>query len=265
MTDAIALHQIEVSERRDALQQYSVESIDNGTDLVCTFANRCKASTKGRGEFAPGQLSHVGSSYDLEVGGHPLRILVVPMQTARDEHHVTMDQRTEQIDSAKPTSARSFPRTPHMDGTAIALKVLLGMDPEADDEVEPGLHVFDCFAMTNATHCTNVIDGKTGVGTREMYELCTRHMRRTIALLQPTIIVCQGWQKTGESPSSSVTRALGVPKPARGTCIPAKTSYGTVAVVALNHPARHWPSPDREMFRDEVEPALKRARDIAVG
>jgi len=266
VTDAPVLPRLETDGRREELQQYSLEKIDNGSELVCGFARRCQASTRGKGDFAPGQLAHVGPHYELDVDGHPLRILVVSTQTARDEHHVTMDQRTAQIDEAKPTSARKFPRTPHLDGVALALKVLLGMDPEGEDELEEGVHVFDCFAMTNATQCTNVIDGKTGTATRDMFELCTSHLRRTISILQPTVIVAAGWQKTGESPASSVVRALGIPKLGRGDVIPVQRPWGTIAAAVLSHPSRQWPTAEHEVFKTEVVPALTRAREIiAVG
>jgi len=200
------------------------------------------------------------------VNQQPLRILVVPMQTGRDHRHVTMEQRAAQVASAKPLSARPMPRTTHMDGTALALKVLLGLPLGNDDEIEPGVHLFDCFAMANATLCSHIAsESASGAGTPEMHDLCVKHLRRTIEILQPTVILSQGWRRTGPSPATSVARALGIAKPERGTCTSVKLGYGAVAFAAVIHPARNWPAPGRPKFRSEVLPVLREARRLAVG
>lgn len=247
--------------RRADLARYFEDSVDDGTTLTCRSAQRCRTSAS-RGHLAVGQLSHVGSAYALTDRGRPLRILVVPMQTGRDDHHVTMEQREAQIDSAKPLSARRMPRTPHMDGTALALKVLLGLDPANDDEFRLGLHVFDCFAMANATLCSYLRSGagSAGEGTATMRAQCSTHLRRTIAVLEPNIVVAQG----AGGPSAAVAEVLGVPlTPRQATSV--RLPYGTVGVALLSHPAREWSSVRHRRFDDEVVPALSYARAAALG
>lgn len=261
MTDALVIDHEQSAQRRADLARYLETAVDDGATLTCRSAPRCRASVT-RGRLAVGQLSHVGSAYALTHRGRPLRVLVVPMQTGRDDHHVTMEQRTAQVDSAKPISARRMPRTPHMDGTALALKVLLGLDPEDDDEVAPGLHVFDCFAMANATLCSYLRPamGSAGEGTATMRQQCRAHLRRTIAVLEPTVIVAQG---TG-GPSTAVADVLGISlRPRQTTAV--RAPHGTIGVALLSHPAREWNSPQRRVFRDEVMPALRRARACALG
>ncbi len=111
------------AERRAELRAYFETKVDDGHRLVCMFSRRCRESV-GLSGFAEGQLSHLGSHYEISDSGRPLRVLMVPMQRGRDDEHITMEQRAEQVESGKPLSARPKPRTQQMDGTALALKVL---------------------------------------------------------------------------------------------------------------------------------------------
>lgn len=252
--------------RRDEMQTYFDQAVDDGEQLVCRFGNRCRSSA-GNMDFAEGQLSHVGAHYELRDAGRPLRILVVPMQTGRNDRHITVAQRAAQVETGKPLSARPMPRTQHMDGTALALKTLLNVPLEATDDVMIGsrlAHVFDCFAMHNATLCSRLSGSAAGGGSREMYEMCVTHLRRAIQVLEPSVVVAQGWTKAGDSPSRSVARALRVPVPSRGTCTVVDANHGPVAFVAVVHPARNWARPTK-LFFDEVEPALLEARRAALG
>ena len=251
--------------RRRDMQAYFDRSVDDGDRLVCMFGNRCRSSA-GSLDFAEGQLSHVGDRYDLHENGKPLRILVVPMQTGRNDQHVTIAQRAAQVETGKPISARPMPRTPHMDGTALALKTLLGIPLADSDDLMVGnrlAHVFDCFAMHNATLCSRLTGSAAGGGSRDMYEMCVSHLREAIRILEPSIIIAQGWTKAGQSPSQSVARALQVPLPGRGTCTAVDARHGPLAFVAVVHPARSWPRPSK-LFFAEVEPALQEARRVAL-
>jgi len=248
------------------MDAYFGRSVDDGGRLVCMFGNRCRSSI-GDAELAEGQLSHIGEHYDTSDGDRPLRILVVPMQTGRPDQHVTITQRAAQIETAKPPAARPMPRTPHMDGTAMALKTLLGVPLTDPDDLlieDRPAHVFDCFSMHNSTLCSRLGSSASGGGSREMYEMCGSHLREAIRILEPSIVVAQGWTKSGQSPSRSVARALGVPLPGRGTCTVVEANHGAVAFVAVVHPARFWPRPTK-LFFEEVEPALREARAVAVG
>lgn len=265
MTERLRSDTDTTARRRRELHDYFERAVDDGERLVCMFGNRCRASV-GTSGFAAGQLSHVGEHYDLREGDAPLRVLVVPMQTGRDDQHVTLGRRAAQVETAKPLSARPMPRTPQMDGTALALKTVLGVPLDAPDDLLIGdrpAHVFDCYAMHNATLCSRLGSSTSGGGTREMHEMCGSHLRELVRILEPTVIVAQGWTKTGNSPSLSVARALGVPLPARGTCTPVEVEHGRLAFVALVHPSRNWAGPNRK-FLDEVEPALRAARDFAL-
>ncbi|MFC5142941.1 hypothetical protein ACFPK1_32290 [Actinomycetospora rhizophila] len=182
-----------------------------------------------------GQLSHVGSHYEAD-DQQGLRILVVGKQTGRGHEHVTMDSRSAQVASAKPETARPFPRTPHMEGTAAAIKVLLGSDPDADD-ILGGVHVFDRSALVNATLCSHIPGASAkGQGTPTMYQRCATHLRRTIDILEPTVVIAQGWSSGGWSPSRVVAEALGLPAtPARNSDTLIKRPHRPLGFVALVH------------------------------
>lgn len=51
----------------------------NDRRFICRHFDECLASTKGRGKFHEGQLSHVGRRYDLL---RPFRIVVVGQEYA---------------------------------------------------------------------------------------------------------------------------------------------------------------------------------------
>jgi len=223
--------------------------------------------------LAEGQLSHVGACYALEDNGHPLRILVVPKQVGgslehgkgRGDEHVTVAARSEQVDSAK-YGPRPHPRTVHMDGTALALKVLLGMRPDGSEDLDVGgqsRHVFDCFAMANATLCSRVGTDASGQGSDAMFANCVSHLQRTIEILTPNVIIAQGWTSTGWSPTRAVAKALTQHKPAKNSCTKIPTSNGPIAFVAAVHPARNWSSPTSPRWPD-VQIALDEARQIAL-
>ncbi len=91
-------------------------------------------------------------------------------------------------------------RNPHMQGTTNALRLLFGLplsgDPRDDNIIVDGAyrHIFDGFALINALSCsaTTAATGKNGKPTREMKRNCVEHLRATVKILRPTVLVCQG-------------------------------------------------------------------------
>lgn len=69
-----------------------------------------------------------------------------------------------------------------------------------------------------------------------MIEKCSRHLRRTLDLLRPNIVLTQGWTQSGLSPTASVAAALRVSKPAKNTLTEVRAPWGPVALVAATHP-----------------------------
>lgn len=239
------------------------EEVDDGCSLVCSSAVECRRSV-GSKRLVEGQLSWVGACYGLVDDVGPLRILVVPKQTGRggDGHsHVTHEQRAAQVHGAKHGGIGEH-RTHHMAGTEAALEVLLGAVPGSRHvhvAHRGRVHVFDCFAMVNATRCSKVDPhgGVDGQGSAAMFDHCQRHLASAIDALSPTSIVCEGMAQ-GRSPARSVRSVMDT---ATGT---APLYVGTrneseMVVVELTHPSRNWTSYLDPRFRASVKPLLKAA------
>lgn len=154
--------------------------------------------------FSEGQLSHVGDHYDLISDGSPLRILVIAMETGRDDVGVTLETRRLQLATSAALEFRS--RNPHMRGTTSALRAAVGRRP-GDDRAgelialpaEPSpVHVFDCYAMANIRLCSATVAGtSSSKGTSIMSRNCLRHLLSTIQILEPTMVIVQGLPVAG--------------------------------------------------------------------
>lgn len=269
---SLPLAQPEALRLRAALDAYTRAEVDDGASLVCTSAVSCRRSV-GKATLVEGQASFLGSHYGLTQHGRELRILVVPQQVGgslahggqRGDEHVTMDERRAQVATSM-YGQRPYPRTTHMVGTEHALQVLLGLDVDGAREVDiPGgqVHVFETMAMANTTLCSRVVDGAGGQGSVTMIEKCSRHLRQTLKLLEPNIVLTQGWTQSGSSPTTAVASALGVAKPAKNTLTEVRAPWGPVALVAANHPSRNWAEPSRAQWRD-LEPVIASARQLVL-
>jgi hypothetical protein len=269
----LAVDRVSSAQLRSELSGYLSAAVDDGEELLCASRTVCRASVGPGRIMVEGQATHVGSCYSLADDGRPLRILVVPKQVGgslehdkgRGEEHVTVEQRGAQVQTAK-SGRRPHPRTNHMIGTGLALKVLLGLSVDGPETISldgQQAHVFDCFAMANATLCSRVGADASGQGSSCMFEGCVTHLRRTIEILKPNVIVAQGWDKTGWSPSRAVAAVLRVPLPTKNTFVRADATRGTVAFVAGVHPSRHWFTTNMTAWK-ELEPAFRHARASAL-
>jgi hypothetical protein len=262
--------------RAEAVSGYLTANVDDGCELRCSSAERCRASMRGSERLVEGQLSHVGTFYDLSDRGWPMRIMVVSKQVggalehggARGDEHVSMANRSLQVHAAK-AGPSPHPRTNHMVGTELALKVLLGGsaqgEPFADISGFGGVHVFDCMALVNATLCSRVSADASGQGSAAMFAECRRHLVETIRLLEPTVVLAQGWTKAsaaGREPSvaSMVASAFGIGISAADPSLSSiEAPWGTVAVVTAYHPSRHWAAVSTPYW-SKLQPVLKEAR-----
>jgi hypothetical protein len=138
----------------------------------------------------------VGPCYDLHVDGDPYRVLVLPMETGEPKQHRTVEQRTKDVLDAARVGFRQ--RNPHMKGVTFALRLAFGLPVDEDIEhiqFEDGssAHLFEAYAMTNLLLCSAVDEGTAkSRSTGIMRKSCSRHMRATIDILQPTLVISQG-------------------------------------------------------------------------
>lgn len=111
-------------DRYDRLENAMARSVLGPTGFCCASKPDCEGSISTGTAFYEGQLSYVGSRYEVAVDGSPFRVLIVGMDTGRDDRCVTQGQRRKQVETRvdEPLSKRN----PHMRGTTLALQVLFG-------------------------------------------------------------------------------------------------------------------------------------------
>lgn len=240
--------------------------LDDIGQFCCSSGPSCRASVGAHG-FAAGQLSYVGDHYAVTVNEQPTRILIVSMQVGDDEAPVSMSRRREQIRTRIPESFGQ--RNQHMAGVTTALRVLFGGAPGADRAGEllhtaaGDIHVLDAYAMVNSVLCSRRPgEGREGAPSRRMIENCSRHLRTTVEILEPTIIHSQG-RSVGLSTHQAIGRICDTVD--RVDDEVAYVTIGRVNAVwcSLKHPARNWGQLGRQYLHDVAAPALRRSRLLA--
>lgn len=233
--------------------------------FCCSSAAACKASIREGQHFAEGQLSHVGDRYDLTIDDRPFRVLLVGMDTGRPDQHVTLDERREQVYGR--AGERFTKRNAHMRGTTLALRSLFGEYDAALVELETLdvngdlVHLFRAYAMANVRLCSAIDPGSTkSKGTRTMTTNCLRHLRTTLEILEPNVVVLQGQTiRAGIEPLVTERHELDVNHER------VRLAGHDVQLVSLWHPSfpgprGNWSWPAAPYFTTTVAPALRAAR-----
>ena len=262
----IQAHPERTRQRVQILEEYVRANLLSAEgSFICTSFEQCRAS---RCDFPyySGQMSHVGKHYDLEVNGRAMRIVLVGQEYGREFERVDLVERSGLIgESARAGFGKD--RNPHMKGVASTLRLLLGRELGDDDEGERllGGHVFDGFALVNYLLCTALkeVRGKNsrfsgkGYSSPRMQRNCARHFRRTMEILEPTVIVVHGlalrrW----------IANALGLP--AKGSISEAvKISGKPVALFTFAHPSAGgrygwWgATPHKRYLCNTIAPAIR--------
>lgn len=240
--------------------------LDSGGQFCCASGPACRASVGGHG-FAAGQLSYVGDHYAVTIDDVPTRVLVVSMQVGDDEAPVSMPRRREQIRSRIPESFGQ--RNQHMAGVTTALRVLFGGEPGADLPGEhlhtpaSDVHVLDAFAMANSVLCSRRPgEGREGAPSRRMIENCSRHLRTTVEVLEPTIIHSQG-RSLGLSTHQAIEHICDTVDRVDDEVAFVTIGRTHALWCSLKHPARNWGQLGRHYLHDVAAPALRRTRALA--
>ena len=146
-------------------------------------------------------MSHVGCHYDLEVDGRPMRIVCIGQEYGQSVSCVDLKERYQMISKYAPRNFND--RSKHMGGVTSTLRLLLGREPGLDKEGEqlfPGTHIFDGFALVNYLLCSVLKErrdpsekgGGKGNSSATMKRKCIRHLMKTLEILEPTVIVVHG-------------------------------------------------------------------------
>ena len=244
-------------EYRKRLKDYcSANVLTPDLKFVCKHEKKCRFSAeKLDNSFAPGQLSYVGDGYAAEENGIPMRILIVSIQVGTNEV-ISMERRREQI-----LGRMSGKRNPHMRGVTRTLQALWNIRDSKVERIDDDQHVLEAYAMANSTLCSNLpTDGKSRKGepTDCMWLKCSSHLRRTVELLEPTIIVTQG-QK---APKESIEKITDKRTQIAGSI--ERVTVGRVEAIwsRFDHPSA-WRF-KRNYLSDVVEPTLQKVRELAL-
>lgn len=260
--------------RLSRLTDYMGANVLAGKRFVCSSWAECEASISADCSFKEGQLSHIGKHYDLSREGDPLRIVVVGQEVgAKGKPRTTFAERYANVHDNSGMNKRFVKdgqhpsRNPHMKGTTLALRTILGTGSGIEREGEfinvdgEKVHLFDCFALVNRLLCAAHVKGTSeGRSTPTMLRNCERHFQATLEILEPTIVVLQGvrmwkWSKNVLVPKRSLSDHL----------IECSLGGKTTLVAAFSHPSSYgkkpirWDSPDAPYFKDVVYPTLRQA------
>lgn len=264
--------------RLTQLQNYCDREVLAGSNFVCSSAAQCRASSaaqKAATTFSAGQLSHVGHHYDLLTGPkqHSMRVVMVAMETGRTRTSVSLPARRAQV-LHESGDAHVRKRNPHMVGVTQALRTLhgLGLADDPDGEwldlggPEP-VHLFDTFALVNARLCSSTANNpktdqptSTSAPTPVMSKNCSRHLRATLEVLDPTLIIVQGakvWPlltrygvvEAGEMLTPTLYRAIVSGRPTLVALFTHPSAYGD----------QNWGRPTTPYLTDTVVPTLQKA------
>ncbi len=255
------------SEQRKArLESYLATSVWNPRDgFICTTAGACRSSAeKGGASFYEAQSHMIGGCYDTHVNGNPYRIVVLPMETGEPKQHRTVDQRTQDVlDSGRVGFGQ---RNQHMRGVTFALRLAFGIPVDADIEhleFDDGsrAHLFDSYAMTNLLLCSAVDEGTAkSRGTGVMRKSCSRHLRATLDILQPSLVISQG-----ASLHDTLFAALGVTQSLNPNVAACNLNGHGFVWVSLRHPSRgNWQSLKCTYLHEVVVPAITKGRAMAL-
>ncbi|BBY55899.1 hypothetical protein H7J07_02600 [Mycobacterium koreense] len=279
-------------ERARKLQAYLTRKVAKSSTktMVCDRYCDCKKSADKKGAaFFESQGHSVGSHFDLFTeSGTPLRVLVVPMEAGGGDKHTsattggsaqppgpdrdryrTVRQRTEVVrESGEMVFAQ---RNPHMQGVTLALQLAFGLPVEKQEQLhfidEHPAHVFDCFAMANLLLCSAVPKpgSHASFATSVMRKNCALHLAQSVRILQPTLVISQGWGlvdtlrqtfgTVGDIGSSENHRVL-------AEC---DLDGNRFIWVGLTHPAHgNWSRITSREFQPIVAPAIREGRQRAL-
>lgn len=228
-------------------------------------------------------MSHVGKCFDLSLGGHPLRIVVVGQEPgwpkeplAPGRGRLVPPEARYRTVMATGYERRYYKegehagRNPHMRGTTSALRVILGLGTGSsfeDEFVKPSngqpFHVFDGFALVNRLLCSaGTPKTSQGKPTTTMMDNCLEHFTATMRILEPTLVITQGAKVAAH------TREVFLRERSFSDHLHETRFDGSkVLVCNFSHPSAHGPIRwgdrlDAPYLSDVVVPTLEMARQM---
>jgi hypothetical protein len=270
-------------QRAQNLQSYYTQHVAKTRlgQMVCKSYSACTESADRRGaEFYEAQGHAVGPCFDLSTeDGVPFRVLVVPMEAGGGETFCSIRHRTDRVLERGGQSIDE--RNSHMKGVTLALRLAFGlpykdwrglpfMEPR-DEQVNftngRHAHLFECYAMANLLLCSAVADAgsQKSLATSIMRQNCIRHLLATIDILQPTLVISQGWGGL----FNTLRKNFAVDRRFRedlADCYLAECHLGDrqFVWVGLWHPTRFWSTINQAYFTETAVRAIKSGRTRAL-
>jgi hypothetical protein len=114
-------------------------------------------------------------------------------------------------------------------------------------------HLFDAYAMINLLLCSAVDHGTAkSRATGIMRKSCSRHLRATLEILQPTLVISQG-----AGLDNTLFSALGVTRSVAANVADCDLDGHRFVWVSLRHPSRgNWLSLKCTYLHEVVVPAI---------
>ena len=143
------------------------------------------------------QLPHVGSCYDMKRNGKPFRISIFGIEPG-DCGNWDMKIKRKTTEDFNEKLYKEF--NPHMKGTLHTLQLLFGLPVDDDSreiEIDGGrkCKIFDACCLSNALlYRERRKDSKQSEWpiAKKIWTNCERHIKKTIEIIQPQIIILQG-------------------------------------------------------------------------
>lgn len=265
---AFAIDHAASKRKREELEQYFAKNVWNSDDgFVCLSREMCRASAlkKTDASFYEGQGQAVGSSYEVHEDGTPLRVLVIPMEYGTTREGVSWAERSEEVEKAGDKPFKKL--NPHMRGVLFTLQLAYGLSvgesgathlPSGTKGAPP--HLFEAYAMVNMLWCSAVkTGGMSSRSTGMMRASCARHMRATIDILKPTLVVSQG-----TALDETLRSSLGVREPINENIAQCELDGQRFVWSSLRHPTLNWHSTKYPYFDQVVRPTIAQARRLAL-
>jgi hypothetical protein len=254
--------------KRKELENYFAKNVWNDEEgFVCLSGKMCRASAlkKPDASFYEGQGQAVGSSYEFQEDGTPLRVLVIPMEYGTTRQGVSWEERSKEVEKAGGEFIQEA--EPAHAWCAVNAAICYGLTvgesgatqlPSGTEAASP--HLFEEYAMVNMLSCSAVkTGGMSSRSTGMMRTSCARHMRATIDTLKPTLVVSQG---TGLD--ETLRSSLEVRKPINENVALCELDGQRFVWSSLRHPTLSWHSTKYPYFDKVVRPTIMESRLLAL-
>ena len=262
--------------KRRALEAYYLKEVLGKApeyEILCnSYEDNCMGKLDQGLLFYPGQLSHIGDRYDLSSSTSSIRIVVAGKEYGANDHIEDTDREgrvsvSERVEMLKACADKGYSkRNPHMKGTTLLLQTIFHIELAKEEYIKVNgslTHVFDAYSMVNVLLCSRCKPGpgREAARSANMIRNCLRHFKEAMIILQPTIIIFQGFCGSDLVEILEKYLKVEVQKKSDNLCDVTWDGIGNLKVCGFKHPARNWFAPDHKYFTEVVVPNIEKVRE----